>query len=69
MFPNRIERNFVIQVYCEACGEVHAINFRNQTEFENAVCNQTGAVVLCSKSANKVYKEFQQDIMKYAIAV
>jgi len=65
----RNEQNYMIQVYCESCGDVHAINFRNQQEFENAVCRQTGNVVLCPKSATKVYREFQEDLMRYAIAV
>jgi hypothetical protein len=60
----------MILIRCEACGDVHAINFCNKQEFDRARCRAENAPIFCTrKKYTKVYREFQEDLMKKAVNI
>lgn len=62
--------NFVIRVHCEACGEVHVVNFCSREEFERLRCKESNAPLFCTRQRyKKVFTEVVQDVMRYSIAV
>ena len=60
---------FVMMAGCDTCGQVHIIQFRNKREFLDAYCpNEQQPIYLSAKGKEKVWREFQNDLMAGAVA-
>ena len=61
---------FVMMAGCDACGQIHIIQFSNKREFLEAYCpNEQQPIYLSVKGKEKVWREFQKDIFDNAVAV
>jgi DNA-directed RNA polymerase subunit N (RpoN/RPB10) len=60
----------MIPVHCESCGSVHIVSFSDFQSFQAQMCRVEHAPLFRSRRAyDKVYREFQNDLMEGAVAV
>jgi hypothetical protein len=61
---------FLILVSCDACGHVHAVSFSNKNDFMQLTCATENEKIFRTKKAyEKVFAEFQNDLLEEAVAV
>lgn len=67
---NRKPPVFVILAGCSACGQIHSVSFKDKSEFLDLYCKNTGEPIYpTKKDREKVWHEFQNDLMTEAVAV
>jgi hypothetical protein len=67
--PVKKKTTFIMLAGCDACGNVHPVQFHDKKDFLELRCRYADAPVYRNiKGREKVWREFQNDLMAGAVA-